>query len=979
MNKFILRLSNPQVFEGNELKLFLASPNLIQSVLKSPEITPKLKLSLSKYENRSKYRATPFGGFSTCSVASWSDQINFKSFPEFKMSLNFNAFLIQKIVNNIKKNDINQLSFYINPSLYEIDNEYRYVENYEKGGKISQKISSIDKTEDIKEIFSFCQDTKSYNRLLDFIKKKFDVIETDAANFITELVNEQVLHTNIDISAIGNYDINWLLEELSKRENPSFKYIEKIKDFLSEINDINYLEKVSEIQEVLKNEGIIVKSNHLLKATSFYKNLPFSYDKKIKNNLENCVSLLHKINIFSKSGITYLQQFEKEFEEKYGRESIPLSVALDVTKGISYPTNTKYYNEEVFNDIILPPKHLRFISKEFSSFHQILLKELISSLESKESIMHLDLDQIVKDIGFDNELLNYSNQLPLSYSCFGSIIDDETVALKYAGGSASYLISRFAQDNGEIDSLIKEIVKKENEIIGNTAVIAEINYLPNPNIGNIVQRPLYHQYEIPILSSSNTKNAQISINDLHLKMTNDGILLYSKRLNKPVLPNLMCSHNYSQDNLPYYKFLCDYQYRYSESNLRFSWGSLSDMFSYFPRVTYKQIILSLETWYFETSDLPYPPSIVSIRLWLNQHKIPRFFKLKEYDNYLVIDQDSDESINLFITETSKRQRIHIEEFIEFSEIDGIHDKTNEIISFHFNYDYKLPPNDLQNIITIENEQSFFYPGSEWVYYKLYVDPDVSDDLLSRFILPFCTNNSFQLFFFVRYSDKLGDHIRIRFKIYQDDYETFNNKVVTFLNYLLRIKAIKSYTPGIYRREIDRYGSDTISDCESWFSYDSLCTLNALSHIEKNSRWEFAISSINQLLEDFELSLNQRFELFTILSESFGKEFGLNTFLRRQLSDKYRSLKLEIEHLNSTLPETLRSYLNNRSHNTKELISSIKKKNPNYLLELLPSIIHMLMNRMFPSNQRQYELYIYDLLHRYYESAKARKINNLSQQ
>jgi len=974
MNKFIIRLSNPQEFEGNELEVFLASPNLVKSVLKASKITPKLKRSLLKYENRSKYRATPFGGFSTCSVVNWDEQIKFETLPELILSLNFNTFLIQELVNNVKQKNIKQLSFYKNPSLYEISNEYRYVENYVENNRVLQKISSVDKTEESEKILLYCEGTRSYNELLTFIKLEFDVTENDSANFIAELVGEQVLHTNLDISAIGNYNINWLLGEL--KSSNSFNYIKKIKNFLIELNDTNYLEKVKCVQDTLKDEDISVEAKNLLKATSFYKNLQFSFDSKIKKNLEECVSLLHKLNISSKSGVTFLLQFEKEFEEKYGEESIPLSVALDVTKGLSYPKSSKQYNEKIFSDIILPQHQLKFITKEFSPFHQILLKKLTNCFQSNDSIMHLDLDRIVNDIDLNNELLNIDNQLPLSYSCFGSIVDDKTIALKYAGGNASYLISRFAQDNVEIDSLLKKIVEKENQIIGNTAIIAEINYLPNPNIGNIVQRPSYREYEIPILSSSNTNNSVICINDLHLKMTNNGLLLFSKSLNKPVLPSLMCSHNYSQDNLPYYKFLCDYQYRYSESNLRFSWGPLTDMFSYFPRVIYDHIILSLETWYFEIDDFSDFTSINSIKTWLKKNKVPRLFKLKEYDNYLVIDQDSDESISLFISEIKQQQRVHLEEFVEFAQIKGIQNKANEIISFHFNTNYKLPYNNLESKVLIEDEHLNFHPGSVWIYYKLYIDSDFSDNLLSDFIFPFCNNNNnnFELFFFVRYTDKLGEHIRIRLKIHQDDYEIFNNKIVAFLNSLLTIKVIKSYRPDIYCREIRRYGINSIADCERWFAHDSICTLTVLSNLAKDKRWEFAICSINQLLEDFELTLNQRYELLTVLSESFRKEFGLNTFLRRQLSDKYRSLKLQIEHLNSTLPEIIRFHLNDRTNNTKKLIITIKKTNSNYLLELLPSMIHMLMNRIFPSNQRQHELYIYDLLHRHYVSAKARNNN-----
>jgi hypothetical protein len=56
------------------------------------------------------------------------------------------------------------------------------------------------------------------------------------------------------------------------------------------------------------------------------------------------------------------------------------------------------------------------------------------------------------------------------------------------------------------------------------------------------------------------------------------------------------AHNYTNNTLPVYQFLCDVQYQNKRAILQQNWGSLESEFRFLPRLTYENIILSRASW-----------------------------------------------------------------------------------------------------------------------------------------------------------------------------------------------------------------------------------------------------------------------------------------------------------------------------------------------------------------------------------------------
>lgn len=103
--------------------------------------------------------------------------------------------------------------------------------------------------------------------------------------------------------------------------------------------------------------------------------------------------------------------------------------------------------------------------------------------------------------------------------------------------------------------------------------------------------------------------------------------------------------------------------------------------------------------------------------------------------------------------------------------------------------------------------------------------------------------------------------------------------------------------------------------------------------------------------------------------SFKNEFKADKILKKELDKHYRELSNEIElvlnHKNEAYQPLLES-IELKASKIKNIIPIILKNLEVPVFSYLNSQIHMMVNRQYTSRQREYELIIYDHLHRYYK-------------
>lgn len=230
-------------------------------------------------------------------------------------------------------------------------------------------------------------------------------------------------------------------------------------------------------------------------------------------------------------------------------------------------------------------------------------------------------------------------------------------------------MGRFCNGNTDIQKLTKKIIKKEQEY-HNDKILAEIVHIPQSRTGNILRRPVLRNYEIAYLANSGTeKENTIELNDLFVSVRNDEIKLYSKKLNKEVIPCLSNAHNFSNNSLPVYHFLCDLQGQNTRPIFSFSWGILESHYNYFPRVEYKEIILSKAKWHIAKEEMaPFfkligKDLLEAFSLWRSNRGIPYLVNWINSDNTLLLNFQTEIGIQLFLKSAGKRDKIILEEFL----------------------------------------------------------------------------------------------------------------------------------------------------------------------------------------------------------------------------------------------------------------------------------------------------------------------------
>jgi len=284
----------------------------------------------------------------------------------------------------------------------------------------------------------------------------------------------------------------------------------------------------------------------------------------------------------------------------------------------------------------------------------------------------------------------------------------------------------------------------------------------------------------------------------------------------------------------------------------------------------------------------------------------------------------------------------------------------------------------------------FIPGSKWIFLKLYTGEKTADNLLIRVISPIINKllkeKYIEKWFFIRYADP-DFHLRIRLLAQDSRYigeivQQFYHK----LNKLNQDHLLWKVQLDTYNRELERYGRHLIDNAESVFYADSECILSIIRILkgDENYRWMVALNLINELLSDFSLNIEEKQKLMEDACKSFKTEFGFNEHNSKQLNTKFRENKRTIESIlnvefNKKEFISLSLPIKKRSKQIMPIVEQIKikakTKKSISMNVLLRSYLHMMLNRLFRSNNRVHELILYDFMFRYYTSEIAKEKYN----
>jgi thiopeptide-type bacteriocin biosynthesis protein len=287
----------------------------------------------------------------------------------------------------------------------------------------------------------------------------------------------------------------------------------------------------------------------------------------------------------------------------------------------------------------------------------------------------------------------------------------------------------------------------------------------------------------------------------------------------------------------------------------------------------------------------------------------------------------------------------------------------------------------------------FFPGSRWLYLKIYCGRATADAVLRDHLAPIIAaateHGVAERWFFLRYADP-DPHLRLRFS---GDPGRLTGELLPALHAALSpardAGLVWKVAIDSYEREIERYGGPVgIELAERLFCADSACAVDILGMLDgdagNDARWRLALRGIDQLLDDLGFDLATRLAIMRRIRDGFAREHRAETsiVLQRGLGDKYRKERGPLAQLldrsrdaDSDLAPGLERLVA-RSEANAPIVAELRAAEQRGdlsapLTELAPSYIHMLVNRLIRSAQRAHELVLYDLLTRLYESQVAR--------
>lgn len=961
--------------------LYLASPRLLTAADSSPGLPEKILFPLTRYILRSRYRATPFGLFSGVGVVRWSNRTRLLLGEKYSRRTCLDMDYLCALARELDRDPVlrEYLTWYPNSSFYFHGDDIRYVER--AGAPV---LSSVKSDLYVRVVLEKAAAGADFPTLVATLRAH-GISEAEAGAFLHELADSQLIVSELEPTVTGDGFSGRILRVLSRAGLPAAVTFREIRQKLTQLDEHtgNDLAFYAEITELIRSLGIAPDESKLFHTVRVNPckesadTLGIEYQDEIRR-------VIPKLGIFASDGRSAgMNDFISRFYERYEDEEVPLLAALDAESGIGYRANASQDFTPLTEGITLPAGEKGSSSLKWKELQQTLFRSLQKAQQEGAYEIPLPLPDKPSEMP----------DLAPTCSVMFRLVDKHRLFIESIGGSSgANLAGRFGQASDDIAQILRDMAAAENK--NNPGVIfAEIVHLPESRTGNILCRPAFRNYEIPYLAQSGLPpENQIRLHDLYVSVRAQRVILHHRKLNRIVVPRLGCAHNFRNHSLPVYQFLCDLQTQGFQSSLDFSWGEIAREFVFLPRVADGRVIISPAMWqlssgYLEPVQRP-GLSAEDFDTWRKQHRIPRCFVLAEGDNELFIDSSNPLLRRVFLDSVKGRTHILLKEFLGDDTIPVRNAAgkamVNQFIAF-------LIRNETVCNYRVEKRsespvQRTFSLGSEWVYLKFYCGAKSADLILQNGIAPVVheaeTNGWIDQWFFIRYHDP-DNHLRVRFHLTDT---RFLQDLLSIMECCIRpfersglVWKIQADT---YRRELERYGYETIEPVERLFCVDSRMYLDFLRQTEgderENLKWLWGLRNIDGFLCAAGLDNGSKKTLMEEVRNRFAEEFKMDRSLKSQIDRRYRILRKKMEeflHGGRSLHHIPESYETQLWNLWKEVRDTAGEQA--VFERILISYIHMAVNRLISSGQRLHELLMYDFLCRYYTSLTATAVAKVS--
>ncbi|NVM66898.1 thiopeptide-type bacteriocin biosynthesis protein [Mucilaginibacter sp. SG538B] len=906
-------------------------------------LNPKERLTALKFYNRMTFRATPFGAFSEFSLADWAEGGK-KAGGRVQNAV---LHLLPSVQSELDALDMlppkDDTLIAINPTLYAVGHDWRFTKyDTEKSGRLSFYVYMLQRNEVDALLLKYLKsNSQPKAKIIAYLKELTDCTDNDASAHVNGLLDEQVL--------VSEHGLN-LLTGNSDGKKISLNFDE----------DSNML---------ISCDQALAGTGNLVDGSSIYSGLEIkelsSVSTEWQEVIRDAMAVLDLLApISSKNDLI---TFKEAFEKKFGERSVPLLEALDPDLGVAYGNAQQAGVNGLIQGLEFAQPRKQSDQIQWTAVHQLLLKVWLQNGKRNEwePVVLTDADlSALKPSGLP---------LPPSTSVICSVAGDKLIYQNIGGSTATALTGRFSAFSDDFMTFCRHVASQE-AAANPDIIFAELLQVSHRKIDNINRRQQVYDAVLPL--NTFPVNGSILPADLELSMQGGDLMLVHRPSGKRVIPRLPTAFNFHHNGMPLFKFLCALQYQSTRANLDFDPEKLFPGLNFYPRISYGKSILSQARWHISTEEVKVltqqPLSISRLHLFCRQLGIPVKVSTGRSDQQLFFDLSNDAEALFFLENLRGAGEAVVTEFLGCTgpgEKNADQYNTQLVISLLNRAKVYQPVHNKFSRETIARD---FQPGSEWVYMKIYATYESAENILLNTLVPWIADNHYRIsqWFFVRYFDT-DAHLRIRLKVDIEDVKQMQFDLQGLIgNLTVRGLAQKAYFD-TYQREIERYSADLICQVEEVFFRGSEFVCQSLLNKPGSGNDGFMLWPVRHcyqmLLVFYRNDLEKAMAVCQWVSHAFFMEHDGDKKLKRSMDDRYREIRAAllydekqsfgdwelITHLNASLSD-----LSN---------ASAGKPEP-FRQKLIADIIHMQVNRIFKSEQRRHETFIWHCLLKMFVSA-----------
>lgn len=908
--------NNPVIREAiavASLSLLKSLPNIKGDNPRKMEQTIK---GFLRYLLRMSTRPTPFGLCAgvTYGVFGENTEITIDSLNCYRKRTRPDMEWLFKFIKDIEENIevVKQLEVCTNSAVFYNGSRAKlpYVTRYGQQAltkRLNMESISIRATPVVRQVLERANKPVRFEILLEQIEKEYPNTPTEKIEqFLWQLFQQEFLISELRPPLVIFSPLSFIINKLKniKGIDESKQKLHDISERISDYDEIQIGRGEAAFLDLVDRMKNVVDVKNPLQVDLSISSKKVVLNREIGADVEKAAECLWRLSP-EFIGNPHFRTYRNDFIERYGtNREVPLLELLDEDLGLGAPPGYEY------------PQSHRQLGQQIRPYSEkrehLLLQWVSKAIINKELEIEITEDMI-KQL---EPVPPVPEEAPLSLELYFTIaakskkaVDDGDYRLILGANpgspGAGKSFGRFVDILGDHFTDYLAQIHNAEQFQRQNRIFAELVYLPSAGrAANVVLSKNFRPYEIVLgTNSAKDETRTIPLSDLVIGSTTDYFYLKSIKLNKEVIPTTGHMLNFSAaPNI--YRFLRELAMERQRNWGAFYWGALEKS-PMLPRLRYGKTILSPARWNLSKYTSPFDTATTeeewfsALNSWRKEWNVPAFVYQTVADNRILLNLEHPLHVDEFRKDFLKLKE---DEFIEITEM-GTDFSENFVggPDGHYIMECVFPivrqssvkrniePISFQtNPITkyakkLDSQQRGFFPGSNWLYLKLYSPQSRQEEFIGWEMEQFCKKVQQQELvehsFFIRYADP-EHHIRLRFKGEPNILiRELMPRIYTWALKLKREGILSRLAVDTYEPEIERYGGpEVIEMAERLFSADSafvshLIGLKRSGKIQMDLDMLGVISTID-LMENLDISFEEQINWFNsmISHKEFAKEF-----------------------------------------------------------------------------------------------------------